>query len=97
MIFITGAGGAFSKRAFFFSLFALAAFAYMVISMIGAVEFNEKIGWFILGCNAAFGLNYYKNEQDKHPFYGPPRGTRSNIDYGGSYSARDGSWPTTTR
>jgi hypothetical protein len=63
--FWLGAGGGFSKRAFFFSLFAFTAFVYLAVSMIGLLVFDEKLGLFILGCNAAFGLNYYKNERDK--------------------------------
>jgi len=64
-MFVSGVGGGFSKRAFFFSLFAFTAFIYLVLCMIGLVMFDDKLGLFILGCNAAFGLNYYKNEQDK--------------------------------
>lgn len=64
-MFVMGASGGFSKRAFFFSLFAFTAFIYLALCMTGLVMFDDKLGLFILGCNAAFGLNYYKNEQDK--------------------------------
>ncbi len=62
--FCTGAGGRFSKRAFFFSLFAFIAIIYIVYSLI-SMTFNAELGVFIFGCNAAFGLNYYQNETGK--------------------------------
>lgn len=63
--FWVGASGQFSKRAFFFSLFAFISVTYIVLSIIGLVTFDEKLGLFIFGSNAAFGINYYKNERDK--------------------------------
>lgn len=69
--FWTTGSGNFSKRGFFFSLFAAIAILY-IVACCTMVTFNEGLGAFILGCNAAFGLNYYKNEARKEPV-APPR------------------------
>lgn len=65
---INGAGR-FSKRGFFFSLFAFIAIFYTILCASTIVPFDEKLGIFIITCNAAFGFNYYKNEtaKDKTP------------------------------
>lgn len=57
--------GKIRKRSFWFSMFAILAFVYVVLCMTPLVPFNSGLGTFIFGCNAAFGLNYYKNERDK--------------------------------
>ena len=57
--------GKIRKRQFWFSVFAVLAFLYAVLCMTPLVPFNAGLGTFIFGCNAAFGLNYYKNERDK--------------------------------
>jgi len=62
--FYTTSQGKFSKRAFFFSLFAFVALIYIILGMIDTMRFNEGLSLFILGCNGAFGLNYYANERD---------------------------------
>ncbi|MBN2157909.1 MAG: hypothetical protein JW807_00835 [Spirochaetes bacterium] len=72
--FWAGSSGQFSKRAFFFSFFAFISVAYIVFCMIGLLLFDEKLGLFIFGSNAAFGLNYYKNERDKDSNGGPVYG-----------------------
>lgn len=63
--YVTG-GGKFSRRAFFFSLFAFIAVVYVILCMAFPDQFNEGVGAFIFGCNAAFGLNYYQNEKQKN-------------------------------
>ncbi|TAL31571.1 MAG: hypothetical protein EPN93_17400 [Spirochaetes bacterium] len=67
--FWTAKGGAFSKRGFFFSLFAFIAILYIVICASGLITFSDGLGAFILGCNAAFGLNYFKNEANKREMF----------------------------
>lgn len=62
--FLTGASGRFSKRAFFFSLFAIIAVVYIILCMAGIVAFDEALGFFLFGCNTAFGINYYQNEKN---------------------------------
>ncbi len=59
------AKGAFSKRSFFFSLFAFVALVYAVLCASTLIPFSAGLGTFILGCNTAFGINYYRNERDK--------------------------------
>ena len=61
----TGSGERFSKRAFFFSLFAFVAFVYIIVCAAGVTMFDDRLGLFIIACNAAFGLNYYGNERGK--------------------------------
>ncbi len=63
--FICGKGGVFSKRAFFFSVFAVLALVYCILCMAQVIPFNTLLGSFIFGCNAAFGINYYSNEKLK--------------------------------
>jgi hypothetical protein len=64
--------GGFSKRAFFFSAFGFCAVLYIILCATPLVKFDSGLSLFILGCNAAFGLNYYKNEVDKDPGAGGP-------------------------
>ncbi|GAB4219541.1 MAG: hypothetical protein Kow00102_03110 [Spirochaetota bacterium] len=61
--FVCGKSGRFSKRAFFFSVFAVVALVYCGLCIAGCVVFDTYLGAFILGCNAAFGINYYANEK----------------------------------
>ncbi len=62
---LTGSGK-FSRRAFFFSVFGFIAVAYVILCMVSPAKFHEGVATFIFGCNAAFGFNYYKNEQQKN-------------------------------
>lgn len=64
--FYTTSQGKFSKRAFFFSLFAFVAFIYIILCTVDWMRFDEGLSLFILGCNGAFGLNYYANERGKN-------------------------------
>jgi hypothetical protein len=64
--FYVSGTGKFSRRAFFFSLFAFIAVVYVIISMAYPARFSEGVAAFILGCNTAFGINYYKNEKQKN-------------------------------
>lgn len=61
--FLCGKSGRFSKRAFFFSMFAIIALVYCGLCIAGIVTFDMYLGTFILGCNTAFGINYYANEK----------------------------------
>lgn len=52
-----------SKRAVYFSLFILLALVYAVSCMTGIIKsFDRELGFFLLGCMGATGLNYYKKE-----------------------------------
>jgi hypothetical protein len=62
--YVTGSGN-FSKRAFFFSVFAFIAVIYTVLCLCRAVDFSIELSGFILACNTAFGINYYANEKSK--------------------------------
>lgn len=64
--FYVTSGGKFSRRAFFFSLFAFIAVAYVILCMVSPAKFHEGVAAFIFGCNTAFGINYYKNEKQKN-------------------------------
>lgn len=73
--FWIGAKGAFSKRSFFFSMFAFVALIYVVLCASTLIPFSAGLGTFILGCNTAFGINYYRNERDKETRYEHERGS----------------------
>lgn len=60
--FVSGKSGYFSKRAFFFSVFAGLSVVYVVYAAV-TQSFDRDLGLFLLGANAAFGLNYYQNER----------------------------------
>ncbi len=48
----------------FFSVYLrLFALVYCGLCIAGCVVFDTYLGAFILGCNAAFGINYYANEK----------------------------------
>jgi len=80
--FYTTPQGKFSKRAFFFSLFAFIALAYIILGMIDITRFDEGLSWFILGCNGAFGLNYYANEKERGRGYVHSKQMRKNSNNG---------------
>lgn len=46
-----------SKRAFFFTLFALIACLYILLALITG-NFNVELAAYILSCNVAFGVAY---------------------------------------
>ncbi|MBN2435596.1 MAG: hypothetical protein JXK07_10065 [Spirochaetes bacterium] len=55
--------GRFSKRHFAFSFSMILSFAYAILCMCPALSFDAGLAQYILGLNAAFGLNYYMNEK----------------------------------